>query len=301
MGGLRKRHRAGAVIAALLLLAAAGCAAGSGAADLRYGAESAATASAGADGTPADETAGGTVEFQFSGPVAEALDLLARDRGAEFSVAVRDNRSGARWTYNADRSYLEASLVKVPILLTLIRQATEEQRSLTAEEEWLAALMIEYSDNEATSALYEHLGGRPELTRTYELIGVESTEAGEMWGASETTARDQLLIAETVACGADWLDPGLLAFAVSLMENVCPEQGWGISAGISADGAEVALKNGWLPDDENGWNVGSAGFVRTGGADYSMVVLSSRNLDLADGIDVVEGVASVINRYNVGT
>ena len=59
----------------------------------------------------------------------------------------------------AGGGYLEASLVKVPILLTLLRQATEEGRELTEEEEYLAALMIEYSDNDATTALYESVGG----------------------------------------------------------------------------------------------------------------------------------------------
>ena len=228
-----------------------------------------------------------------------ALDQVAEE--AELSVAVRDNRTGAAWSYHPEGRYLEASLVKVPILLTLIRQATEEQRQLTADEESLAALMIEYSDNEATSELYDRLGGPSELERTYELIGVGTTEAGEMWGASETTADDQVLIAQTAACGADWLDPDLLAFAVGLMENVCQEQAWGIGAGVAGDGAEVALKNGWLPDDDAAWNVGSAGFIRTGSGDYSIVVLSAGNSTLSEGIDVVESAAAVINGYGAGS
>ncbi|MCQ1986536.1 class A beta-lactamase-related serine hydrolase [Arthrobacter sp. zg-Y844] len=232
--------------------------------------------------------------------IAAALDVMAGDRRDDFSVALQDNRTGKSWIENPDGRYLEASLVKVPILLTLVRQATEEQRSFTAKEEYLATLMIEYSDNEATTELYGRLGGREELNRTYELIGVEDTEAGEVWGAGETTAGDQLRIARTVACGADWLDPDLLAFAVGLMENVCPEQNWGINAGVQAPDAEVALKNGWLQDDDAVWNVGSAGFVRTGGSDYSIVVLSSRNSTLEEGIGIVEGVASVINGYEAG-
>ncbi|MCQ1956321.1 class A beta-lactamase-related serine hydrolase [Arthrobacter sp. zg-Y826] len=248
----------------------------------------------------AEQGAGSTVDAGAPDEIAAALDLMAGDRREDFSVAVQDNRTGRSWIQNPDGRYLEASLVKVPILLTLVRQATEEQRSFTADEESLATLMIEYSDNEATSELYGRLGGREELNRTYELIGVADTEAGEVWGAGETTAGDQLLIARTVACGADWLDPDLLAFAVGLMENVCPEQNWGINAGVQAPDAEVALKNGWLQDDDAVWNVGSAGFVRAAGSDYSIVVLSSGNSTLEEGIGIVEGVASVINGYETG-
>lgn len=254
----------------------------------------AATTDSGGSGGPENGTG------QPAEPVGEALDRLAADLGAEFSVAVRNNTSGESWQYNPRQRYLEASLVKVPILLTLLRQATEEGRYLTADEVNLATLMIEYSDNEATSTLYDALGGRPALQHTYHLIGVEDTEAGEMWGASETTAEDQLRIARTVADGADWLDPDLHAFAVALMENVCPEQSWGITAGVSDVEAEVALKNGWLQDDEAAWNVGSAGFVRAGASDYSLVVLSSRNPTLADGIDVVETVAAMVHGYTGG-
>ncbi|MCQ2000478.1 class A beta-lactamase-related serine hydrolase [Arthrobacter zhaoxinii] len=261
---------------------------------------------AGAEDVPVTEPAGTDPEDSAvqsappPDPLAAELEQVAADTGADFSVAVQDNRTGASWSYNPQGRYLEASLVKVPILLTLVRQATEEQRSLTAEEERLAAMMIEYSDNEATSELYSRVGGRTELNRTYELIGVSDTEAGETWGANETTAQDQLRIARTAAQGADWLDAELLEFAVGLMENVCPEQNWGISAGVQDYGAEVALKNGWLQDDDAVWNVGSAGFVRTGDSDYSIVVLSSRNSTLPEGIDVVEGVASTVNGYEEG-
>ena len=270
--------------AVLVLLAAAGCTG-----SLQAGTDAAQTA------TPPAAASAGLPAAGGSAALAADLEQLAAEREADFSVAVLDNASGESWSWNPDGRYLEASLVKVPILLTLVREASEEQRSLTWLEEDLAVRMIEYSDNDATSELYDLLGGRPALNRTYELIGVTDTEAGEMWGATETSAEDQLRIVRTAACGADWLDPDLLEFAVSLMRNVCPEQSWGISAGT--DGAEVALKNGWLQDDDAVWNVGSAGFVRTAERDYSIVVLSARNATLDEGISVVEGVAALINGH----
>ena len=274
----------GAAVAALLLLASTGCAGLQDNAGLQNNAEPALPPAAA--GQPAAPEAA---------PLKLNLDQLSAVRDADFSVAVLDNISGESWSYNPGGRYLEASLVKVPILLTLIREASEEHRSLTGEEEDLAVRMIEYSDNEATSELYALLGGRAALNRTYELIGVTDTEAGEMWGATETSAADQLRIVRTAACGADWLDGELLEFAVSLMRNVCAEQSWGITAGAAE--AEVALKNGWLQDDDAAWNVGSAGFVQGAEKNYSIVVLSARNATLDEGIDVVEDVAALINGY----
>ncbi|MCC9177352.1 serine hydrolase [Arthrobacter sp. zg-Y750] len=277
---------AGAAAVVLILLSAAGCAGHPA---------SGANAPAVVPPPAAAAAPAGQPESADAAALSAALDQLAEERDADISVAVLDNGTGESWSYNPEARYLEASLVKVPILLTLVREASEEQRSFTEEEEALAVQMIEYSDNDATTALYGMLGGRPELNRTYELIGVRDTEAGETWGATETSVEDQLRIIRTAACGADWLDPDLLAFAVSLMENVCPEQSWGVSAGT--DEAQVALKNGWLQDDDAVWNVGSAGIVRGWDKDYSIVVLSSRNSTLDAGIDVVEGAASVINGY----
>ncbi|MCC3275052.1 class A beta-lactamase-related serine hydrolase [Arthrobacter sp. zg-Y40] len=277
---------AGAAAVVLILLSAAGCAGHPA---------TGANAPAVVPPPAAAAAPAGQPESADAAALSAALDQLAEERDADISVAVLDNGTGESWSYNPEARYLEASLVKVPILLTLVREASEEQRSFTEEEEALAVQMIEYSDNDATTALYGMLGGRPELNRTYELIGVRDTEAGETWGATETSVEDQLRIIRTAACGADWLDPDLLAFAVSLMENVCPEQSWGVSAGT--DEAQVALKNGWLQDDDAVWNVGSAGIVRGWDKDYSIVVLSSRNSTLDAGIDVVEGAASVINGY----
>ena len=251
------------------------------------------------------ETAPEAVPEEPSGPLtgrdaqllSAALDEYAAGMGAEVSAAVYDSSTGGTWYYNRDGRYLEASLVKVPILLTLLRQATEEGRSLTEDEEYLAALMIEYSDNPSTTALYESVGGPEELSRTYELLGVSGTEATQTWGTNDTGVEDQLKIARAVAEGVDWIDEDLHSFAVGLMENVDAGQRWGISAGVGDTGAEIALKNGWLPDDTLAWNVGSTGFVRSDAAEYSIVVLTSGALTMDDGVSVVEEAARMINSF----
>jgi len=228
------------------------------------------------------------------------LDSYAAETGISFSVAIYEYDSGRAWSYNPERRYLEASLVKVPILLTLLRQATEEERELTEDEQLLADWMISQSDNVATDELYASVGGAEELQKTYGLLGVGETEATDVWGANETNVEDQLRIATAVALGVEWIRPDLKDYAVSLLENVAPEQAWGITTGILDPAAEVGLKNGWLQDDLLDWNVGSSGFVLGGTADYSIVVLTSGTATLDEGISILEGAAAIVNRWELG-
>jgi hypothetical protein len=53
-----------------------------------------------------------------------------------------------------------------------------------------------------------------------------------------------------------------------LLENVIPDQRWGICAGVPAR-VTVALKNGWLPPPGQGGDgqVNSVGWVSGGGRD----------------------------------
>ncbi|WP_104103926.1 serine hydrolase [Arthrobacter sp. 08Y14] len=288
------RRTVATVVALLLPLTAAGC----GMVTTDGAATGAAQESSSAAPLPADEADMLTGALDAcADEVNSSGDPAGLEANTEFSAAIYEKSSGRAWHYNPGGSYLEASLVKVPILLTLLRVATQEQRDLTLEEEYQAVMMIEYSDNDATTALYEAVGGAPELAQTYELLGVAQTDASEMWGVNSTGVEDQLRIARALLEGVDWIDPGLQEFAVELMENVESGQSWGISAGASDRGAEIALKNGWLQDDELSWNVGSMGFVRTGDAEYAVVVLTSGNETMEDGVSVVERVARIINSF----
>lgn len=283
-------RRSLAAAVALLLPLAAGC---TGAPDAR---EAPAPAAASAEPANPDAEPDAFPDAE-AGRLEAALDEYAGVVGAEISAAVYEPDTGRAWYYNPGGCYLEASLVKVPILLTLLRQATEEGRELTVEEEYLTVMMIEYSDNDATTALYQAVGAAPELARTYELLGVTETRASEVWGTNATGVEDQLKIARAVLDGVDWINSGLQEYAVELMENVDAGQRWGIGAGLSNDGAEIALKNGWLQDDELAWNVGSTGFIRSGDTEYAVVVLTSGTETMDDGVAVVEDVASVINSF----
>ncbi len=81
--------------------------------------------------------------------------------GGTLSVAVAGADSGDLATYDSDddTSYDTASIVKVDILASLLLRDQRAGTELTAYQRGSATAMIEHSDNDAATALYDDLGG----------------------------------------------------------------------------------------------------------------------------------------------
>lgn len=236
--------------------------------------------------TPVVPSAGG---FPFDGPVRAYL----AGRSGSASVAVFDASSGAAYDLNPT-SYITASIVKVDILATLVHQAQEAGRGLTAAEQATATQMIEFSDNDAATSLWDEVGGAPGVAAFNRLIGMPNTVPGPggFWGLTTTTSADQVQLVRAVAYPNAVLSVGSRAYIENLMENVTPSQRWGVSGGVPA-GTTIALKNGWLPNGA-GWEINSIGHIAGGGHDYVIAVLTANDPSMAYGIATVEGVSSLV-------
>ena len=79
-------------------------------------------------------------------------------------------------------------------------------------------------------------------------------------------------------------------------EGLVPQQRWGITAGVEAEGDDaVGVKNGWYPGEE-GWRVNSVGIVRLkAGAPYAIAVMTGARPSWREGIETIEGIAAKIN------
>ncbi|MFJ5779624.1 serine hydrolase [Streptomyces sp. NPDC093094] len=223
--------------------------------------------------------------------LAEALEALSVPDGVRLSVAVLDLASGDRAVHGAG-SYDTASIVKVDILAALLLRAQDEGRSLTAAEKTYAAAMIEHSDNASASALWESIGRAPGLDAANERFGMTGTQGGDgaLWGLTQTTASDQLVLLRQVFGSGSELSEESRTYVQGLMGQVVAGQDWGVSA--AADGAGCALKNGWLPRTATGrWDVNSVGRVALDGRAYLVAVLSDGNATMDDGVALVEGAA----------
>ncbi|WP_055719179.1 serine hydrolase, partial [Streptomyces niveiscabiei] len=212
-----------------------------------------------------------------------AMQAVSVPGDAAVSVGVLDLGSGDSAVYG-EAAFDTASIVKVDILAALLLQAQDAGRSLTAQERSYAALMIENSDNDSATALWNTIGQAEGLDAANDRFGMTGTEGGEgaLWGLTQTTAADQLALLQQVFGDSSELNDASRAYVGGLMAQVEADQRWGVSA--AAQGAEWALKNGWLPRSTTGlWDVNSIGRVTAGGGAYLVAVLSDGNASMAAG------------------
>ncbi|WP_308409563.1 serine hydrolase [Streptomyces sp. A3M-1-3] len=229
--------------------------------------------------------------------LADELAQVAPVGDAQISVAVMDLESGDRAVFESDQ-YDTASIVKVDILATLLLQAQDAGRALTAQERTHAASMIQNSDNAATTVLWDTIGGAAGLDAANERLGLTATSAGRdgNWGLTLTTAEDQLILLNAIFGTESVLTRTDRQYIENLMENVASGQDWGVSAADTS----AALKNGWLPRTATGlWDINSIGRVHVDGRDCVIAVLSDGNRTQAEGIALVEdatrAAVSVVN------
>ncbi|MFC8449837.1 serine hydrolase [Kitasatospora sp. NPDC057223] len=299
----RRRIPLGPGLFALALALAAALALGTGSLHVSTGAtgRSAIAPDVAPDGTPASSDravpgAGPTTATPDSDArAAQAVDraLSSAGAGAEgaVSVAVLDLASGATAVSGGSgHEFITASIVKADILATLLRQTGSD---LTAQQRTEAVAMIEQSDNDAASALYDAIGGADGLDEANLAFGLTGTTAGQdgYWGLTTTTPADQLRLLQVIFGQDSPLDAGGRAYLQQLMGEIAEDQDWGVSAAASAEGAWM-LKNGWLSRSTDGlWAVNSIGRVTHDGHDVLVAVLSDGNSTEEDGIALVESVA----------
>jgi beta-lactamase class A len=244
-----------------------------------------------------------------SGAATASFDALDTDLaaylaklGAHVGVEVFDVTRGVTYTYNAGREFLVASSMKVPIMLTLLAQLETKGRQPTSGELALLTTMIENSNNDSASALYEEIGYQSGIAAFMRRLGISglapaSPTTGWGWSVIMPATMVSLLArlhAGTILTAAD------RALALRLMEHVESDQQVGVGDS-SPDGATVALKDGWVPGPDGLYVMNSSGIVTVGGETYIAAVYTTDDNSLEDGFDIVRHVCDVIGDRLVGT
>jgi hypothetical protein len=239
-------------------------------------------------------------------PFSAAAAAYVAGRHGTVLAAVYDVRTGQTWQLGTTSdAQPEASVVKLDILETLL--ARPQGAALAPADDALARSMIEDSDNDAATSLWDEDGGAAGLMYYGDRAGLTKTTPSQCvtcagfafpgWGLSTTVPQDQLtLLKQLVVPGPSPLLSGAArSYALSLMEHVTADQRWGISGGVPA-GVTVALKNGWLPLDAAAadWQVNSVGWVSGDGRDYLIAVLSTGNPTEQYGIDTISALSSLV-------
>jgi hypothetical protein len=220
-------------------------------------------------------------------------------------VAVYDISTHQTWTAGeTSRAQDEASIVKVDVLETLLDQ---QPAGLTSEQAALAQQMIEESNNDAATALWDTVGGAAGLRAFNARAGLTGTTPSACvecagfpwpgWGLTTTTPVDQLKLLRELVTPDSVLSAAQRKVALGLMEDVTPDQRWGVSGGVPAQ-VTVALKDGWLPLNaaDTDWQINSIGWVHGASRDYLIAVLSTGNPSEAYGIDTIDELSAMIWR-----
>ena len=217
----------------------------------------------------------------------------------QLAVAVRDLSTGLSFSYNRGLRTATASIVKVDIVVALLLKAQRQRRGLMGWERRSATRTIKVSDNAAASALWAAIGGGPGLAAANKRLGMRSTRPGPggAWGSTTTSAADQVRLLAALTSADSPLSAKNRRYVLRLMGDVAPEQSWGVSA-AGHKGADVALKNGWLPRERDGgrWTVNSIGRVRDRGHTYLIAVISHRHGSMGAGVKAVERVSELVTK-----
>ncbi len=240
------------------------------------------------------ETSGEQCSDLFDG--AFVAEIGEAHRGARFTAAVHDLRTGCWYHLNPDLAITTASVIKAQVLAGVLLAAQEGSRPLTESEVADIELMMHYShNNPPTSRLCAALGGAAGMEALDARFAIAATSHTARYGTTVSTAEDRTVLIEKLLVGGGPLDAASVADAWDTMSAVSAAQSWGVTAGLP-DGYEAALKNGFYPLRGSGWRVGTTGVVRDpdGGA-YAMTVLTDRNPNESTGIALVEAITAHVN------
>ena len=244
-----------------------------------------------------------SVESQRADPFSATVDEYLAERSGTVLAAVYDVRTGQSWRLGDGPAQDEASVVKVDILETLL--SASDGTGLSSDNQGLAEQMIDDSDNDAATGLWYAAGGTAGLAAYNDRAGLTRTTPSACvvcadfpwpgWGLTTTVPDDQITLLKQLIKPGPLLTAAERQYALSLLENVTPDQAWGVSGGVPA-GVTVALKNGWLPlnDDNTDWQINSEGWVSGDGRDYLISVLTTGNPTEQYGIDTINGLSSLI-------
>ena len=223
-------------------------------------------------------------------------DIAAAIRGRSGSIAIRveDVRTGVECRYNEGRRSHSASVVKATILAALLYWRQRTHTSLTSTEKREATLMIEESDNDAATYLWNDVG-HARLNQFTKAATMTETElnSGGYWGLSEITARDELQLVRLLTEHNSVLTDSSRAYELNLMNHVVSYERWGVPAGAPS-GLTVYVKNGWLNDPVL-WVINSIGAIEGHGRDYKMAILTYDNPNEQYGINTVQAIAEAAN------
>jgi beta-lactamase class A len=214
------------------------------------------------------------------------LSSYLTNLGSNAGVAAYDLTRRRTYTYNSSIQFITASSMKVPIMLTFLDTMEQQGREPNDDEMGRLTTMIENSDNDAATALFNEIGDAAGITAYMQKLGLNGLIADDdAWGYSTITPQTMVDLL-TLLYNGKILNRNHRTLALHLMENVESDQQVGVGD-TAPNNAIVALKDGWVTSDDDTWAMNSSGIVTIGNETYIIAVYTQELGTLEDG----EGIA----------
>lgn len=205
-------------------------------------------------------------------------DAYLATRPGVVGYVIRDRKSGAVYrNAHAGELIWSASTIKLAMVVDLLSRHYAGTLDLSAHDQNLIAAMLHSSDDDAADALWSKYGG-PDHTAfnaAFPRYGMTDltpqrgfSDTFPYWGFQKTTANDlDRLINYTLTR----LDPADTASIVHQLQNVDPNQQWGVWGAGPA--MSPGNKDGWS-QEQGGWVTNSVGFAGPGQR-YTLAIMNS--------------------------
>ncbi len=237
-------------------------------------------------------------DCDFAGRIA-AADAYLATRPGSVGYVLRDRQTGTiHRNAHAGELVWTASTIKLAMVVDLLIRQREGAVSLTPADQTLMSAMMHSSDDDAADTLWARYSGpdhqafntgfpRYGMTDLQPQRGFSATFP--YWGFQKSTADDLDRLMDYVLTR---LDPAQTSAIVSEMQNVAPNQQWGVWGAGPA--MSPGNKDGWSLE-QGGWVVNSAGFAGPGQR-YTLSIMNSLGNDggYDDGVATTTHLAQLL-------
>jgi hypothetical protein len=249
----------------------------------------------------------------LSPSATSSFSELVASSGGRLGIAVAPLGRGPIQVLGDETSGHAWSTIKVPVLVTLIRERGGRS-GLSAQESTWARLALTESNNQAAIGLFSALervhhglvGASDAVQQTLRRAGDDTTEVNTSPNRSGFTTFGQTLwSAEAATRFYRALARGCLvsrtdtAYVLGLMSEVAPDQRWGMGQ-VALGGAAISFKGGWGPENGGAYLVRQSAIVGSGNQGYAVSMLAqptNRDGSYGQGAGLVSRAAKWVARH----
>jgi hypothetical protein len=242
-----------------------------------------------------------TLNNPGSKPAWASFDVLSPDLvtylsklSPHIAAVTYDLTRGYYYTYNMNGQFITGSSIKVFIMSAFFHMIEQQGREPTATETGWLTIMIENSDNDAATALYNEIGRAAGMNRFLQQVGITDFQPdNESWGYSLITPLAMVHLL-TMLHDGKILNDNHRRQAFYWMTHIEIDQRNGACLTAPAGTSFCAMKDGWLPGPDGYWAANSSGIITVGQETYIMSVYTNGQDALADNWDILNHVYGVV-------